>query len=135
MGHNAGESIGYSMQLTATDDGPLMTEVDTLSSVETFDTESTHSTNMGDATTLPWIEVRKRDSIRQRFSFTKKKRDGTLKGVTHTTDGKDRLLLVKIPQTMLMAIEHDEKMLDTEVAIPWMELDQSAGKLTMFSCL
>ena len=132
--HQAGESIGYSMQLTATDAGVLMTEEDTLSGVETLDTESTVSTNMGDVTTLPWIEVQKRGSIRQRFSITKKKRDGTLKGVTHTTDGKDRLLLVKIPQTMLLEIENDDKMLETEVEIPWMELDQSAGKLANLSC-
>ena len=111
-----------------------MTE-DTLSGVETLDTESTLSTNIGDVTTLPWIEVRKRDSIRQRFSIAKKKRDGTPKGVTHTTDGKDRLLLVKIPQTMLLEIENDDKMLETEVEIPWMELDQSAGKLTNLSYL
>ena len=132
--HQAGESVGYSMQLTATDAGVLMTE-DTLSGVETLDTESTLSTNIGDVTTLPWIEVRKRDSIRQRFSIAKKKRDGTPKGVTHTTDGKDRLLLVKIPQTMLLEIENDDKMLETEVEIPWMELDQSAGKLTNLSYL
>ena len=125
------ELVGYSMQITATDDGPLMTQEETLSSVESFDTESTEGTSMGDATTLPWIQVQKRDSIKQRLSFSKKKRDGSLKGVPHTTDHKDRLLLLKIPSTMLLKMENDDKMSDTEVEIPWVELDQSTGKLSI----
>jgi hypothetical protein len=114
------------MQITATDDGPLMTQEDTFSTVET---ESTQSTNMGDVKTLPWIEVRKRNSIRQRLSFKKKKHHASLKNVSHATDGEDRLLLLKIPRTMLQEMENNENMLDTEVEIPWMELDQSTGKL------
>jgi hypothetical protein len=124
--HGDGESIGYNMQITATDDGPLMTQEDTFSTVET---ESTQSTNMGDVKTLPWIEVRKRNSIRQRLSFKKKKHHASLKNVSHATDGEDRLLLLKIPRTMLQEMENNENMLDTEVEIPWMELDQSTGKL------
>ena len=126
--YEAKEQVGYSMQITATDDGPLMTQEQTLTAAETSSIESTQSSNMADTTTLPWIEVRKRDSIKQRLSFSKKKRDGTLKGVPHTTAGKDRLLLIKIPQSMLTAIENDDKMVETEVEIPWMELDRSSGK-------
>ncbi len=123
------ESVGYSMQITATDDGPLMTQEEILSTVDTLDTESTQSTNMGDVTILPWIQVQKRDSMKQRLSFKKNKRDASLKGIPHTTEGNDRLLLLKIPRTTLFEMENDEKMLDTEVEIPWMELDQSTGKL------
>jgi hypothetical protein len=114
------------MQITATEDGPLMSQEETLSTV---DTESTQSANIDDATTLPWIQVRKGDSIKQRLSFNKKKRDGSLKGVSNTADGKDRLLLLKIPSTMLLEMESDDKLLDTEVEIPWMEVDQSTSKL------
>ena len=101
-------------------------------SLDNVDTESnsSHSTDMSDLKTLPWIEVRQRNSIKKRLSFTRKKpRYDRIKGL-HTKDGNDRLLLLKIPPNILTQLENNDQTLDTEVEIPWVELDQSAADET-----
>ncbi|XP_028404516.1 titin-like isoform X2 [Dendronephthya gigantea] len=94
----------------------LMTQQYTLSSANMLDSS---------VATLPWIETQKRGSIRQRLSL--RKRESTSRNVYHAVDKNDRLLLLTIPRTMLMEIESDEESIDTEVEIPWMELEPLPG--------
>ena len=118
-----------STQLKLEEKGSMIPKVDSPDNFGTTKTDDRHSTVYSDLKTLPWVEVGKHDSAKKRFSISKKKKqhDVTLRGL-HTTDGKDHLLLLKIPTNILAKIENDEQMLDTDVEIPWMELDPSSGE-------
>ena len=119
----------YSMEIRPTNQGPIIMDTTSLDNVDT-ESNSSHSTDMSDLKTLPWIEVRQRNSIKKRLSFKRKKpRYDRIKGL-HTKDGNDRLLLLKIPPNILTQLENNDQTLDTEVEIPWVELDQSAADET-----
>lgn len=118
-------SESNSIQIRATDQGPVIMDVN--SNIDT-ESNSSHSTNVSDFKTLPWIEVKQRNSMRKRLSFkSKKPNNDSIKGL-HIMDGNDRLLLLKIPPHILTQLENDEQTSDKEVEIPWVELDPTTAE-------
>lgn len=76
--------------------------------------------------TLPWIEVRKRASEKQRgksLAAGKKSRHGYQ--LTKEQVERDRLLLLKIPQKIFISTQSGGQSITKEVEIPWMEIEAS----------
>lgn len=69
--------------------------------------------------TLPWIEVRRRETGKQR----EKSRHSYQ--LTQEQGGRDRLLLLKIPQKIFISLQKGDKSKIKEIEIPWMEIEAS----------
>jgi hypothetical protein len=72
--------------------------------------------------TLPWIEVRRRTKIEKDRSLVSKKSRHAYH-MTQESSGRDRLLLLKIPQKMFLSMQNGDKSRVQEIDIPWMEIE------------
>ena len=76
--------------------------------------------------TLPWIEVRKRASEKQRGkSLAAGKKSRHAYQLTKEQVERDRLLLLKIPQKIFISTQSGGQSIMKEVEIPWMEIEAS----------
>lgn len=73
---------------------------------------------------MPWIEVRRRtetEKDRQRSLVSKKGRHAY--HLTQESTGRDRLLLLKIPQKLYLSMQNGDQSKVKEIDIPWMEIE------------